>query len=91
VPATLFSCALIVGVVSALNGFNHPAPFVFLCFVAAASLLLAGFTSVIGYAKVSPSRRIELALGAGYIGIGLVTLLVGLVFFGLMNTCWVCI
>jgi hypothetical protein len=90
VPAVLFGCALIVGVASALNGFNHPAPFVVLCFVAAVSLMLAGFISVIGYAKVSVSRRIELVLGAGYIGIGLVTLLVGLVFFGLMNACLVC-
>jgi hypothetical protein len=78
-------------VASALSGFNHPAPFVVLCFVAAASLLLAGVTTLSGFSKLSRSRPAELALGAGYLAIGLVTLLVGLVFFGLMNSCWVCI
>jgi hypothetical protein len=90
VPALLFGCALIVGVVSAASGFTHPAPFVVLCFLAAASLLVAGFTTVIGLSKVSRSRRIELALGGTYLGLGLLTLLVGLVFFGLMNACYVC-
>jgi hypothetical protein len=54
-------------------------------------LLLAGFTTVIGYSRVSSSRRIELALGAAYLAVGLLTLLVGLVFFGLMTMCVVCI
>jgi len=87
----LFGCALIVGVASALSGFTHPAPFVVLCFVAAGSLLLAGVTTVTGFSKVSRSRPVELALGAGYIGVGLLTLLVGLIFFGLMNACFVCL
>jgi hypothetical protein len=87
----LFGCALIVGVASALSGFSHPAPFVVLCFVAGASLLVAGVSTLSGFSKLSRSRPVELALGAGYLAVGLVTLLVGLVFFGLMNTCWVCI
>lgn len=91
VPATLFFCALIVGVATATSGFYHPAPFVVWCFTAAASLLIAGFTTVSGFSKVSTSRRIELALGATYVGVGLVTLLVGLVFYGLMSTCWICL
>jgi hypothetical protein len=91
VPAALFGCAVIVGVASALSEFTHPAPFVVLCLVGGASLLLAGFTTVIGYSTVSSSRRIELALGAAYLAVGLLTLLVGLVFFGLMTMCMVCI
>jgi hypothetical protein len=91
VPAGLFGCALIVGVVSALGGFIHPAPFVVLCFAAGASLVLAGVTTITGFSKVSPSRPVELALGATYIGVGLLTVLVGLTFFGLMTMCVVCI
>jgi hypothetical protein len=91
VPAALFGCAVIVGVASALSGFTHPAPFVVLCFVAGASLLVAGFMTFTGYSRVSRSRPVELALGAAYIGVGLLTLLVGLVFFGLMTMCVVCI
>jgi hypothetical protein len=91
VPAMLFGCALIVGVASALSGFSHPAPFVFLCFLAGASLLLAGFTTVNGFSRVSRSRRVELALGTTYIGVGLVTLVAGLIFYGLMTMCVVCI
>jgi hypothetical protein len=91
VPIALFFCALVVGVASARNGFNHPAPFVVLCFFAGASLLLAGFVTLTGYSRVSRSRPVELALGAAYIGVGLLTLLVGLVFFGLMTMCVVCI
>jgi hypothetical protein len=66
-PALLFGCALVVGVASALSGFDHPLPFVVLCFIAGATLR------------------------AAYTGLGLLTLLVGLVFYGLMNTCWVCL
>ena len=90
-PALLLGCAVIAGVAGALNGFSHPAPFVFLCFLAAAALLLAGLATLTGFSHVLASRRVELALGAVYTSLGLLSLLVGLVFFGLMNSCWICL
>jgi hypothetical protein len=91
VPAGLFGCALVVGVLSGLTGFSHPAPFVFLCFLAGASLLVGGFAIAIGNTKVFLSRAGAIALGATYIGVGLLALLVGMVFYGLMTMCVVCI
>jgi hypothetical protein len=90
-PALLFGCALVVGVASALSGFDHPLPFVVLCFIAGATLLFGGLTTLTGFSRVFHSRGVGLAVGAAYTGLGLLTLLVGLVFYGLMNTCWVCL
>ena len=89
-PATLFLCAVVVGVVSATSGFSHLAPFVVLCFVAAASLLVSGVAILAGVSNVSRSRALKRGVGIAYLGVGLVTLLVAVVFFGLMNTCLVC-
>jgi hypothetical protein len=91
VPAALFFFALIVGVVSAASGFTHPATFVVACFLAATGLLLGGAIAAFGSAKLFASRRVQLALGATYILLGVISLLVGLVFYGLMNACYTCL
>jgi hypothetical protein len=91
VPAALFFLALIVGVASAASGFTHPASFVVACFLAAAGLLLGGAIASLGSAKLFASRRVQVALGAAYFLLGLVSLLVGLVFYGLMNACYTCL